>query len=182
MDNIFFDPQHKLVKAVNKQQGDFESRVERYRREVEASPTARVPPPGNPMPALFYAFWLELLNSDIGGENRDRLNDRDKQIQKWIDKHDKPDEWIEERVPYFRMTATKNKQSVKLCICIRHQDLRAEFLDSLHFLPKKIRPSFKSGPAPTGYIEEECQIWLEALEGRATQAQTASASSGNGNK
>ena len=49
-----------------------------------------------------------------------------------------------------------------------------------HTLPRKEKPSVKSGPAPQGYVEEEMQIWLEALEGVGTAASTNASFTGYG--
>ena len=149
--DVFLIPSdHQLVLAIKAEVTTFTAAVFAYRHREEGSDQN---PPGNPTPTLFLEFSLALAKLDVGGANRELINETNGKIQ------EKGPIAISDNVHFIKTERCKDPKVTRLVISFMGWSLRPTYLDAM----LQVGLERKQGQAPEGWMEAELSEWAEAL-------------------
>ena len=114
-------------------------------------------PPGPPTPSVFMRLLEELAKLDVGGKNKKIIEEEIGRLESAGE--DAPNQLLR-TVTMCKFESCYDQDQVKLVIAMNELPSRSAVLDSL----VQIGLTYKQGPAPAGYLEEEVSSRIEAIE------------------
>ena len=155
-DTFIIPTNSPIAKSLQNETANFAASVNDWRllRDQTIETSDALPAPlGPPTDTLFYEFLTTLAAQDVGGANRETIN----QIVSQTDT-DGPKVFNKD-VHFIKLEKIREEGKIKLVIVFTAWSHRSVILDSL----AQLGAARKVGAAPAGWLEDELSEWIDAL-------------------